>query len=256
MAAGGVDAKVDSTSDPRVVKRVPVSATDYMKTVPPFINQHGSDDDKRLADEALRISIAIRVLLGQFFLYKALTRSKDFARACDASEAKAGVAIVVGSLMRTMVVGIAALFDDDHGTNNIPKMLKMALAQERSEFLNRFHRHYGQEGTAVASRIKLIKYGRAVRKGGLNAAIKRLKHVRNTFVAHLAVAPANLPDGQRAIVHDFDHIIAAASIIVGEANVFVLGRRVNIPDLRRILREEAGGLVATLIRGFAVSSTS
>jgi hypothetical protein len=247
---------MDSTSDPHVVKRVSINATDFMKTVPPFINQHGSDDDKRLADEALRISIAIRVLLGQFFLYTALTRSKDFARACNASEAKAGVAIVVGSLMRTMVVGIAALFDDDPRTSNIPKMLKMALDQERSEFLNRFHRHYENEETAAVSRIKLIKYGRAVRKGRLSAAIKRLKHVRNTIVAHLDVAPVSLPDGQRAIVHDFDHVISAASIIVGEANVFVLGRRVNIPDLRRLLREEAGGLVATLIRGFAVSSIS
>jgi hypothetical protein len=239
-----------------VVKRVPINATDFLKTVPPFIDQYGSDDDKRLADEALRISIAIRVLLGQFFLYTALTRSADFARACNASEAKEGVAIVVGSLMRTMVVSIAALFDDDPKTNNIPKMLKMALDREQSDFLNRSHRHYENEETAAASRIKLIKYGRAVRKGRFSAAIKRLKHVRNTIVAHLDVAPVSLPNGQRAIVHDFDHVVSAASIIVGEANVFVLGRRVNIPDLRRLLREEAGGLVATLIKGFAVSSVS
>jgi hypothetical protein len=245
---------MESASDP--VKRVPINARDFLKIVPPFINQYGSDDDKRLADEALRISIAIRVLLGQFFLYTALTRSKDFARACDASEAKAGVSIVVASLMRTMVVGIAALFDDDPGTNNLPKMLKTALRQDRSEFLNRFHRHYDNEETAAVSRIKLIKYSRAVRKGNLSGAIKRLKHVRNTFVAHLDAAPVNLADSQRAIVHDFDYVISAASVIVGEANVFVLGRRVNVPDLRRILREEAGGLVATLVRGFTVSSTS
>jgi hypothetical protein len=245
---------MDSTSDP--VKRASINARDFMKTVPPFTNQYGSDDDKRLADEALRISIAIRVLLGQFFLYTALTRSKDFARACDASEAKAGVSIVVASLMRTMVVGIAALFDDDPKTNNLPKMLKTALRHDRSEFLNRFHRHYDNEEAAAASRMKLIKYSRAVRKGTLSDAIKRLKHVRNTFVAHFDAAPVSLADGQRAIVHDFDHVISAASVIVGEANVFVLGRRVNIPDLRRILREEAGGLIATLIRGFAVSPIS
>jgi hypothetical protein len=247
---------MDSTSDPQVVSRVSINATDFLKTVPPFITQHGSDDDKRLADEALRISIANRVLLGQFFLYTALTRSKEFATACNASEAKAGVNIVVGSLMRTMVVGIAALFDENPRTNNISKMLKMALDQERSEFLNRFHRHYENEEVAAASRIKLIKYGRDVRRGRLSAPIKRLKHVRNTIVAHLDAAPVNLPDGERAIVHDFDYAISAASVIVGEANVFVLGRTVNIPDLRRILREEAGGLVATLTRGFAVSSIS
>jgi hypothetical protein len=245
---------MDSTSDP--VKRASISARDLLKTVPPFINQYGSDDDKRLADDALRISLAIRVLLGQFFLYRALTRSKDFARACDASEAKAGVSIVVASLMRTMVVGIAALFDDDPKTSNLPKMLKTALRHDRSEFLNRFHRHCDNEEASAVSRIKLIKYSRAVRKGNLSDAIKRLKHVRNTFIAHLDAVPVRLPDEQRAIVHDFDHVISAASIIVGEANVFVLGRRVNIPDLRRLLREEAGGLVATLIRGFAGSSIS
>ena len=90
----------------------------------------------------------------------------------------------------------------------------------------------------------------------MSDAIKRLKHVRNTFVAHLDAAPVSLPDEQRAIVHDFDYVISAASVIVGEANVFLLGRRVDIPDLRRILRDEAGGLVATLIKGFAVSSVS
>jgi hypothetical protein len=244
---------MESTSD---VKRVSLSATDIMKTVPPFIDQQGSVEDKRLAEEVLRISIAIRVLLGQFFLYVALTRSKDFAKACNASEAKEGVSIVVASLMRTMVVGIAALFDDDTKTHNIPKMLKMALDKERSEFLNRFHRNYDDEETATASRTKLIKYGRAVRRGRLSAAIKRLKYVRNTFVAHLDSAPVSLPDGQRAIVHDFDRVILAASVIVAEANVFVLGRRVNIPDLRKILREEADGLVAALMRGFTVSPIS
>jgi hypothetical protein len=48
---------MDSTSDPQVVSRVSINATDFLKTVPPFITQHGSDDDKRLADEALRIRV-------------------------------------------------------------------------------------------------------------------------------------------------------------------------------------------------------
>jgi hypothetical protein len=49
-------------------------------------------------------------------------------------------------------------------------------------------------------------------------------------------------------------VISAASIIVGEANVFVLGRRVDVAGLRIILREEAGGLVSTITRGFKVGA--
>jgi hypothetical protein len=239
-----------STNEPPAVRRVSITASEFMMTVPSFIDQNGSVEDRRVAVETIRISKEIRVLLGQFFLFVAMTRSKEFTDACKVSNAKEGVAIVVGSLMRTMVVAVAALFDDDSGTSNIPKMLRDALSQERSDFTARFHRHHQGEEACQVSRARLIRYGRALRTGRLKAAIARLKHVRNTIVAHLDSEPANLPDGQRAIVHDFDRVIIAASIVVGEANVFVLGRTVNVPDLRKILREEAGGLVATLERGF------
>jgi hypothetical protein len=96
----------------------------------------------------------------------------------------------------------------------------------------------------------LSSTGRAIRSGKLKAAIRRVVNVRNSFVAHIDFKPAALGEGERAIIRDFDHVISAASIIVGETNVFVLGRRVDVAGLRMILREEAGGLVSTLKRGF------
>jgi hypothetical protein len=221
-----------------------------MKMVPPFIDQHGENEDKNLAKELLRISRETRVLLGQFFLYTAMTRSKEFADACNASDAAEGSAIIVGSLMRTIVVTIAALFDTDSRASNIPKILRIALSPARSEFLSSFHKHCGVEVESQRSRKRLIKYGRAIKAGKLKAAIRRLVRVRNTFVAHIDFEPAPLEPLERAIIRDFDHIISAASIIVGEANVFVLGRRIDVASLRSILRKEAGGLVSTLSRGF------
>jgi hypothetical protein len=126
---------MDSTNEPPAVRRASISSSEFMMTVPPFIDQHGSMEDRRVAVETLRISREIRVLLGQFFLYVAMTRSREFTDACKVSNAKEGVAIVVGSLMRTMVVAVAALFDDDPRTSNIPKILRNALSPERSSFI-------------------------------------------------------------------------------------------------------------------------
>jgi hypothetical protein len=78
----------------------------------------------------------------------------------------------------------------------------------------------------------------------------KLDPAENTFIAHIEFSPAALGEGERAIVRDFDHVISATSIIVGEANVFVLGRKIDIAGLRKILRCEANGLVSALARGF------
>jgi len=243
-------------TSPPTAKRETAWLSDMMMLVPPFIEQHGSIEDKNLANEMLRISKEVRVLLGQFFLYVALTRSRDLASALKTSDAKEGVAIVVGSLMRTMVVTVAALFDEDPRTSNISKVLRTALRPDRCQFFQSFHRQYDVEPEAEQSRERLIKYGRAIRTGKLRDAIRRLVNVRNTFVAHIEFQPAARADHDRAIVRDFDHVISAAAIIVGEANVFTLGRRVDISALRRILREEADGLVSTLRRGLEQRASS
>jgi hypothetical protein len=75
------------------IKHAPNSAM----AIPHFIDQHGSSEDKRLASEALRITREIRVLLSQLFVYVALTRSRDFADACSASDAAEGVNILISS---------------------------------------------------------------------------------------------------------------------------------------------------------------
>lgn len=72
--------------------------------------------------------------------------------------------------------------------------------------------------------------------------------VRNMFVAHFDMEPD--AQNKRAVIRDLGHVISAAAIVVAEANVYVLGRRVDTRELRRILRKEAGGFVETLKRGF------
>jgi hypothetical protein len=78
----------------------------------------------------------------------------------------------------------------------------------------------------------------------LREAITALTGARNTDIAHFDPQP-NIT-GRRAIIRDLDHVISAASIIVGEANVFVLARRVDGPELRKMLRKDAKGFIATL----------
>jgi hypothetical protein len=216
--------------------------------MPEFTEKFGTNDDKTLARELLLISRETRVLLGQFFLYTAMSRSKEFADACNASTAKEGAGIVVATLLRSMVVSTSALFDEDHRASSLRKVLNMALRKERSAFIQSLHADGGTEDVAATSAQRLVKYSRAIRKGKLREAIRALTGTRNTDIAHFDPQP-NSP-GRRAIVRDLDHVISAASIIAGEANVFVLARRVEGPELRKILRKDAQGFVATLQKGF------
>jgi hypothetical protein len=95
-----------------VVKRVTVTHDELPMLMPPFTDQFGTSEDKTLASELLRLTREIRVLLGQFFLYVAMSRSKEFGKACNTSEAREGRGIVLGSLLRSMIVSSAALFDE------------------------------------------------------------------------------------------------------------------------------------------------
>ena len=229
--------------------RETIITSDLPMELPSFTYDHGSDHDKALAFDLLRITREMRVLLGQFFLYTSMSRSPEFGAACNKSDAREGRGIILGSLLRSMVVSSAALFDEDRRTCNIPKLLRTALSPERSAFLTKFHNYCGTTEAAQASRQLLVEYGRRLRRGQLRDAIQALVDVRNTFVAHFDMQPER--KGRKAIIQDIDHVIAAASIVVGEANVFILRRRINSKELRNILRKEALGFVRTVERGIA-----
>lgn len=235
-------------SEPPAVEPVSVTYDQIPMLVPPFTDQFGTLEDKILASELLRLTRELRVLLSQLSLYIAMSRSQEFGAACNATDAKDGRAIILGSLLRAMVVSTAALFDEDPRTSNLPKIIRTALSSQRSDFLRKFHTHHSVMPTADASRSLLVNYGRKLRRGGLRDAILVLIGVRNTFVAHFDMQPN--PQNRKALIRDLDHVISAASVVVGEANVYVLGRRIDTGALRKILRKEANGFVETLKRGF------
>lgn len=238
--------------DKTTVTVVPVSVASrngISMLVPPFIEQHTNKETVALAKELLRVTREVRVLAGQFYLYVALTRSSSFTKAIAGSVGQDGANIVVGSLMRTMVVSIAALFDKDERTSNLPKLLNKALKPGLAAQLRRFHEHYGVSTEAEASRLRLIKYQRRLRSGWIRQAADRLTHVRQTHVAHFDADPPLRTDAEKAIVRDLDRVVVGIGVIVAEANVFVLERRVDFPGMRKVLRQQAGDFCNLLIAG-------
>ncbi|SFI32449.1 hypothetical protein [Bradyrhizobium sp. Gha] len=229
-----------------------VSAKNILMLMPEFTEKFGTDKDIALARELLTISRETRVLLGQLFLCRAMTRSKEFADACDKSAARAGSGIVVSTLIRTMVVSTAALFDRDHRAIDIRRFLKSSLRSDRLEFIRRLHSYHGTSELAEASIQRLVKYNRGLRRGKVSEAIDALSKTRNANVAHFDLNPDI--SGRNAIIHDLDHVISATAIVVGEANVLVLNRKVDGPKLRTMLREDANGFVATLRNGFEATN--
>jgi HEPN superfamily AbiU2-like protein len=216
--------------------------------LPKYTEDFGGVDDQKLARELLNVTREMRVLLGQFFLYTAMTRSRDFADACNKSRAKEGSGIVVASLMRSMVVSSAAMFGKDSREMSLPKILKAAIKHDRRSFIRGLHAHHGTEREAEVSFQRLTKYRKAIKRGKLHEAIIALTDARNASIAHFDTEPR--ATGRTAIVHDIDRVVAASSVIVGEANVFILNRRPDTAALRKILRNEANGFVRTLENGF------
>ena len=231
------------------VRPVSVSRNQISMLVPPFIEQHTNPEIIGLANELLRLTREVRVLAGQFYLYKAMTRPSRFIETFATSPAQDGINIVVGALMRTMVVSIAAAFDADSRTSNLPKLLKKALKPNAASQFARFHQHYGVTTEGEASRLKLASYQRSLKNGRVRQAADRLTHVRMTHVAHFDAAPVPRTDSEKAIIRDLDRVVLGLGIVIAEANVFVLGRRIDSAELRKLLHKQADDLCNVMIRG-------
>ncbi len=236
------------------VKPVSVASRNALSMmVPPFIEQCTDKETVALAKGLLRVTREVRVLVGQFYLYKDLTRSKAFTETIAGSGGQDGVNIVVGSLLRTMVVSVAALFDRDQQTSNLPKLLRKAGEASITAQLQWFHEHYDVAPSAEISRLRLIKYQRKLKSGLVRQAADRLSYVRKTHVAHFDADPSPKTDAERAIIRDLDRVVLGVGVIVAEANVFVLGRRIDFPELRRIMRRQSGDFCDLLVTGAGVS---
>jgi hypothetical protein len=232
-----------------MVQVTPVTASRHqiLMSVPPYIEQHTNEDTIALVKELLRLTREIRVLLGQFYLYVAMTRSPRLAQGLNETAAAAGARIVIGSLMRTMTISLAAIFDEDPRTSNCRRSSGWALSPAHSKFFRKFHAHYGVSTQAETSYARLVKYQRQLKAGPIRQAIQRLMNIRKSYIAHFDADPAVLSAADRAIVRDIDRVIAVAAIIVGEANFLIAGRSIDRTDLRTILRHDAEGFCNALL---------
>jgi hypothetical protein len=102
---------------PSKVERVSVTRDQLSMLAPPYIDQIGSPAIKGSVQEMLRITKEVRTILGQFYLYMALTRDRPLSKALAEDRASDGAHILVGALMRTLIVSTAGLFDDDQQTS-------------------------------------------------------------------------------------------------------------------------------------------
>ena len=244
---------LDFGKEPMTVKRVSVPSHDALTMlVPPFIEQHTDKGTIALAKGMLRVTKEARVLAGQFDLYTEMTRSRPFTEAIANSGAQNGVNIVVGSLLRTMVVSVAALYDKDSRTNNLPKLIKKANEPAVVAHLLKFHAHYDRSSEAEASRRRLVSYQRKLKSGWVKEAAERLAHVRMTHVAHFEADPPPRSDAEKAVIRDLDRVVLATGLIVAQANVFVLGRWIILPELLRTMRRQSGDFCDALIAGSGV----
>ena len=229
------------------MERVSVTEQQISMLVPPYIDQHTTLKTKTSVQEMLRVTREVRTILGQFYIYSALTRTPSLSKAVSASAASDGVRVIIGSLMRTLIVSTAALFDDNPKTSNLPKLIKSSLTTDSQKAFNDFHAHNGSSSIGMEACNRLVNYRRKMSRSPLRQAVDRIKLVRNRVVAHFESEPDPVTNDMKATVRDYDYVIAAAAIITGESNIWMIGRKVNVPELRQILRNEARGFCDVLM---------
>jgi hypothetical protein len=125
---------------------------DELMAVPAYTLLNGSERDKELAREILRLTRELRVVLGQFAMYRSLTSDREFGEACDRSSATNGLRVLIGALLRTIVISITAIFDVDPQTSNIKKITKQTIDKRGLEFLDKMHASKGNTPAFERSR--------------------------------------------------------------------------------------------------------
>jgi hypothetical protein len=222
--------------------------------VPPYVEKHGRPHTITLANETLRMSKEVRVILGQFYLYIAIARDRSLREAIAKAKADQGLAITEGALLRMLVIGIAAIFDKDEKTSGLQKLVRNSLKSAAVDDLNAFHAHCGFEDRARRVKEQLIRIQRRLKSGAFSRAIKNLTTVRNTVVAHFDANPDPVSPEGRALLKDVDRAMAIASSLVIASNFWVLGRMVDVAGARALMRADAAQLTGLLRRGADTSA--
>jgi hypothetical protein len=98
-----------------------------------------SENLKRQLYALHRIAHQVRYIANIHFLFVKLARRPEFAAAISETPAAYGTRVIVASLLRDMVVGLASLFDQHSEATDLRRVLNEILKKENLSVFDAFH---------------------------------------------------------------------------------------------------------------------
>ncbi len=206
---------------------------------------------KRQLEALNAIGKQARIAAGSYYLFLALTRDRQFIECVNRAQAAYGIRIVVGSLIRDLIINLASMFDQNSNATDLRRVLNALLHRDNDEISRNFHATYGGGYDRDAAKARLASYRKRLNSNNLARALHRIVDLRKQAVAHIDMEP-EFTKG-RPLIRDIDYVLAAACIIVCDAYLFGLGRKIDASQTRDICRRGAASFAGIIRNGLPSS---
>lgn len=197
-----------------------------------------------------KITRQIRIIANDYYLFIDLARNERFANAIDQTPVAYGARVVVGSLIRNMVIGLAGLFDDNKQSIHINRVINEFMKEENASVIDNNNKKYFSEKRIIESNKRLIVIHSKINREPYKSAIDRIKTLRRKEVAHIDLNP--IYNNGKPIVQDMSLILIISCAAVRELNLIGLAKDYDVRAIQKICRKGAAAFAECLLRGVAV----
>lgn len=193
-----------------------------------------------------------RIIANSHYLFVELARKHDFASAISETPAAYGTRIVVGSLLRHMVVGLASLFDSYQTATNLRRVLNEIIKEENRKVIEEYNVNFAKFDELEESRQRLLSLRLKINRDPFKLSLDRIIEYRKNSVAHTDLNPEFRVG--KPIIRDLGLILSWSCAAVGEANFYCLARHYDIQAVKDICRSGAVSFAKVILRGIAADN--
>jgi hypothetical protein len=176
------------------------------------------------------------VVAHRYEMYRAIARDPAFVARINRTTAAEGMNTIRGALTATLVISLAALFDQNSDSTSLTRVLNSIIVSARAGTFAALHASFIPAIDTGPALDGLHRLRSRLSRAPLRGALDRLWDLRNQNVAHLDVDPT-FPKG-RALTGDIDLVHAASANTIVKANRFC-GVHVRVSDVRAEARSQA-----------------
>jgi AbiU2 len=180
----------------------------------------------------------------RYEMYRAIARDADFVARINMTSCASGLNTVRGALVATLVISLAALFDQSRDATSLHKVLNPFLSPANAAAFAAIHHTFFVpiDSDRMLSLLRRLRF--RLSRNPLKGAIERLRDLRHQDVAHLDLNPA-FPKGP-ALTSDIDLVYAVSANVIVKCNRFC-GLDIRASEIRANARSQAHTLCQSVL---------